>query len=319
MVKRFFYLLILIFSTSSVFAQTDSVAKARYLFMQDSTLKADSATALRAKQVRDSLGMVYIKSPQKVRFNYFIDSLLKKIEVKDAFFLKNHYIINSQPKDYRVGKELAKGNSWVIGVIILLILTFGIINRVFSGEVSLIIKSFYNNRTLNQISKEDNLFTSWPFVFLYLLFGFTIGVFLYIVALKLRIGYIYEGFNLFLILSISVIILFTLKILTTRLLGFIFDVKRLVRDYVAILYLTYFNLAFIFIPITVLIALAPESYTNIFLAAAVVSLIVTFFFQFGRAGLNILSNYKFPIIYLFLYLCALEICPLIILFKALKF
>ncbi len=318
MIKTFFLLTLVLLATAA-FAQIDSLANARNIFVQDSLQKADSALMVKAQKLRDSLGMVYIKAPNKVRFNYFIDSLLNKYKVQDAFFLKGGINGAAKQKDYRVGKEKAKGQSWVIGIIILLILTFGIINRVFSTEVSLIIKSFYNNRTLNQISKEDNLFTSWPFIFLYLLFGFTIGIFLYISALKLRIGYVYEGFNLFIILSVSVITLFTLKILVTRVLGFIFDVKRLVRDYVSVLYLTYFNLAFIFIPITVLIALAPISYSYIFLAAAIVCLAVIFFFQFGRVSLNILSNYKFPLIYLFLYLCALEICPLIILFKALKF
>src|SRR5690606_39519093 len=73
-------------------------------------------------------------------------------------------------------------------------------------------------------------------VFLYLLFGFTIGLFLYLVSTFTQLGGIAEGFNLYLIFSISIMVLFSLKIITLRFIGFLFDVPRLVREYVSILY-----------------------------------------------------------------------------------
>src|SRR5690606_17340354 len=91
--------------------------------------------------------------------------------------------------------------SWVVAVVLGLMLLFGIIRVSYPAEVSIIIQAFFKKRVLSQISKEENLFNSWPFVFLYILFGFTMGLFLYLVNRLTQIGGLVEGFNLYLLFS----------------------------------------------------------------------------------------------------------------------
>ena len=286
----------------------DSAFLARRQFIRDSI-----------KNVQDSLAVVWIKAPDPRRPNRFLDSLLRLYTVKNLDFSAWSSKFPQKINRYDEGKPLPKGETWIIVVVLFLILFFALIKFFFSKELGSIVQSFYSNQILGQINKEDNLFSSWPFVFLYLLFGLIIGLYLYLLGKYLELSYSLDGFELFLLLSALVIVLFTIKIIVLRLLGFLFDIRRMVREYVSILYLSYFNSALIFLPLVIAFSLTPNRYAGIFGYAGIIILVLIFILQFLRAGSNILTNYRFPKVYLIIYLCALEFCPLIILFKALRF
>jgi hypothetical protein len=271
------------------------------------------------KKVQDSVSVVWIKAPDPLRPNRFLDSLLKLYTVEDLNFTGWAAKFLQKTNKYDEGKLMPKGDTWIIGVILFLVLLFALIKFFFSKEISSMMQSFYSNQILAQINKEDNMFSSWPFIFLYLLFGLIMGMYLYLSVKYLQLSYPVDGFELFLLLSSLVIVLFTLKIIALRLLGFLFDIRHYVREYVAILYLSYLNIALIFLPLLIAFSLTPNEYAGIYGYIAIFILVLIFALQFFRAGANILSNYRFPKVYLIIYLCALEFCPLIILFKALRF
>lgn len=337
MVKKLYGILcVLMLSTIFAFAQIDSLiqrsapqspAIKRYTYRLDSAGLArrqayrDSVKAVKdsLKALGDSLSLVWLKSPDPNRPNLFLDSLLKIYTVKNFDFRSWASQFKKKVNRYGEGRPIPKREPWVLIIIILLMLVFGMLKKAFPKQVASIIESFYSNRMLNQISKEGNLFSSWPFLFFYILFGFTIAMFLYLSGKYLLIEYEFDGFDWFLILTGIVIGLFTLKIVVLRLLAFMFDLGKMVKEYTSILYLSYFNAAIVFLPLVVAFSLTPYRYGSIFSHLAIILVAFIFIFQFIRAGTLILSNYQFPKVYLIIYLCALEICPLLILLKALRF
>jgi len=309
----------------SSYVKTDTSYRPRYRFRDSVSLarwqaRKDSIRAVKdsIKAIRDSLNMVWIKPPDPNRPNLFLDSLMDLYRVRDIDLAAWVKKFPNKANRYDMGTQRSKGETWVPAFIMILLLFFAILKNTFSKELGTIIQSFYSNRVLAQISKEDTLFNSWPFIFLYILFGFTIGMFLYLCGKYYQLVYTYGGVQWFFLLSLIVLGLFTFKIIFLRVLGFLFDIQRMVREYVSILYLSYFNAAILFLPLVVAFSLTPFRYAQIYIYLAIVLLCGIFFFQFIRAGANILSNYRFPKTYLFLYLCALEICPLLILIKALR-
>ena len=257
----------------------------------------------------------------------FPDSMLHKHMIMDSIIKANTYgrsnLINrykdyaSVPKSkYRFGKPLPKGQIWVLGVVASLLLLFAIVKVSFTKQLQTIVQSFFSNRVLNNLNKEDNLFTSWPFLLLFVQFGFTIGMFFYLVSQFYHLSFSGSGFQLYLSISVGIVVLYVLKIIILRALGHIFNIQKPVNEYITILYLSYFNLALLFIPLVIAFALAPLKYAPVFIATSFILLGTIFAFQFIRAGVNILSHNRFSKVYLFLYFCALEICPILILIKA---
>lgn len=329
MTKHLFSLILCLLSLGA-FAQQDSVQNEiqvrkplTYWQRLDSIKLADKLERIRIadsiKLVQDSLQMQWIKLPDPDRPNLFLDSLKEVYTVKNGDFFAWHSQFKKISNLTENGVPKRSRDSWVLAVIASLMLFLAIIRVSYPNEVLSMVQGFYNNRVLSQINKEDNLFNSWPFIFLYLLFGFTIGLFLYLVSKYTQLGGVTEGFNLYLVFSISILILFTLKILTIRIIGFLFDLPKLVREYVSILYLSYFNTAILFLPLVLIMALQPKTSAPIYVVIAVLLLVTIFFIQFMRAGASIFKTHSLSKFYLILYLCTLEIGPILILIKVLGF
>jgi len=293
----------------------DSASLARWRIKKDSLQNVKDSL----KALGDSLSMVWIKRPDPNRPNQFIDSLVELYSVKNLNFQDWTQRFPKKVERYDRGKPRANGELWVIAFVFTLLFCFALLKNAFSKELLAIIQSFYSNRILGQINKEEKFFKSWPFIFLYLLFGFTIGMVLYQCGKYFQLSYDYSGFNWFLRLSIIVICLFTAKIILLRVLGFLLDAAKIVKEYVSILILSYFNAALLFLPMVIAFCLTPARYAPVYIYLSIILIACIFFFQFLRAATNILSGHRFPIIYLIFYLCALEVCPLLILIKVLRF
>ena len=328
MIKRFLVLILIFFLAKSfVFGQVEGNKKLEEesLFalsnswLDSASIENRSVYPDSTKAIKDSLSMVWIKAPDPNRPNRFRDSLINLYKVENFDFKAWSAKFPKKNSRFEEGTLRPFRESWVILLVLFLVLLYAVVRFFFPTELNSITHAFYSNQVLSKLNKEETLFNSWPFVFLYLLFGLILGLYLYLSANYFGISYRVEGFILFLYLSATVIVLFTLKIIVLKLVGFLFDATRLVRDYVSVLYLSYFNAAILFLPIVIAFSLTSYRFSIIYGYLGVILLLLIFALQFLRAAENILSNYKFPKVYLIIYLCALEFCPLIILFKALGY
>lgn len=331
--KRLLLLFIFIINITISYAQTDSaqitdptISYSQPTFQNSAyfanrAAKRDSVKRAQdsLKAVGDSLSMVWLKPPDPKRPNKFIDSLIDRYEVKDLNFGAWAAKLTKKVERYDIGTPRTKGELWVVGSVFILLFFFALLKNAFSKELAAIMQAFFSNRVLGQINKEEKFFNSWPFVFLYLLFGFTIGMFLYQCGKYFQLSYNYTGFVWFLRLSAVVILLFTAKIIISSILGFLLDLKKIAKEYIAYLILSYFNAALIFFPIVIAFCLTPFRFAPIYIYISLVILAGIFIFQFLRAATNVLSGYRLPKVYLIVYLCALEISPILILIKALRF
>jgi hypothetical protein len=301
------------------FTRPDSVAQRRYYQPPSAaaTLLDSVANALKNRQkfIGDSLAMLYVKQPDSLRANQFLDSMLKTQVYHGYAFLKQPDQVKSL---LREGNTRRTRDQWVIVIIVSLLVYMALLNRAMSKDIKNVLQSFYNNRILSQVSKEDNLLNSWTFLCLFVLFGFTFGLFLYQLTAYYEVFYSISGVQLFGSFALLIIILFAVKLLILRFLGFVFNANRLVGEYISILYLTYFNITFVFLPVSLCFSLLATQYIPYILGLALVLVVVIFVWQYLRSSVNIISSFKFHKFYLFTYLCALEICPILILIKALN-
>jgi hypothetical protein len=314
--------LLLTLLTGNTFAQQDSSG----LKSDDTSLYRGGAhlpfldsvaQAIQAHEqfVSDSLETMYIRPADPLRHNLLMDSLFKKYLYSGSNFLD----VARAPKSLlREGHSRQTRDQWVIVVIIGLLLYTAILNRIMSKDFSSVWQSFYSKRMLSQVSKEDNIINSWTFIGLFLLFGLTFGLFLYLLASYYHVYYrSISGVRLFVWLSLVILILFAVKFVVVKFLGFVFNINKLVSEYLSVLYLTYFNITFVFLPVAVCFSLLPNQLIPYILAIALILIVIIFIWQYLRSSVNIISGIVFHKFYLFVYLCALEICPILILIKAL--
>lgn len=300
-------------------AQPDSIVKKRFYQPPSAAgnLLDSVANALKYRQkfIGDSLSKIYVIRPDSLRNNQFLDSMLKTNVYHGYGFLKQPGQVKSM---LREGSTRRTRDKWVVVIIVSLLVYMALLNRAMSKDIKNVLQSFYNNRILSQVSKEENLLNSWTFLGLFVLFGFTFGLFLYQLTAYYEVFYSISGVQLFGSFALLIIVLFAVKLLVLRFLGFVFKVNRLVGEYISILYLTYFNITFVFLPVSLCFSLLAAQYIPYILVLALVLVVVIFVWQYLRSSVNIISNFRFHKFYLFIYLCALEICPILILIKALN-
>lgn len=285
------------------------------------TLYANSAMPYAdSTQVKavDTLTPNILKKRDSLTNALWLDSLSKGygFEVFSLEKQLNSIYYDVEKVVYQQGNLLPKGDVWILGIIGFLLVLFAVLKNTFAKQLSAVVQSFYSNRALSNLNREDNLVTSWSFLLLFIQFGFTIGMFFYLVAQYRELEQAQGDFTFFVSVSISVILLYLLKIVVLRIIGFVFDVQKPLHQYISILYLSYFNASLLFIPIIIAFALSPTKYGSWYVLLGILALVLIFVFQFIRAAVNILSQYRFPRLYLFLYFCTLEICPILILIKA---
>jgi len=185
------------------------------------------------------------------------------------------------------------------------------------ADVKNVFRSFYSKRTI-QMDKDDRGINAWTFIGLFILFALTFGLFLYQLAAYNSVYYSVSGARLFFALALIIISLFSFKFLILKILGFLFGIESLVTEYITTLYLTYFNIAFVFLPVVLCFSLLAVTLIPYLLGAAFVLIVIIFVWIYLRSSVSIISNFRFHKFYLFVYLCALEICPILILIKVLN-
>ena len=317
--------LFVITACSAVYAQQDSTAtvtdsvkvrRPRYTGPMPFLDSVAHATALRQKQIADSLSSVFVLRPDTAAPSMFVDSILKANVYKG-----NHYLeIGIRTKSAQgYGHSRPSRDGWVLGVIVVLLLFTSALNIASTKDMSNVFQSFYNRRGISQAGKEESPINIWTFIGLFLLFGFTFGIFLYLLTTGYyKVYYTIGGVQLFMTLSMVIISLFATKFLVLKFLGFVFDINKLVSEYITALSLTYFNITFVFLPVALCFSLISEKFIPYLLAVTLLLVVVIFVWQYLRSSVGIISNFRFHKFYLFVYLCALEICPILILIKALN-
>ena len=291
---------------SVVIAPVKKVVKRSYLAL-DTVVAVNTIDTLTPNilKVRDSLtNEVWLSS---IRNGYGFDVF----SLQDLLYTnyKKELVV------YQPGDILPKGEIWILGVLGFLLILFAVLKNAFGKQFSAVVQSFYSNRALSNLNKEDNLVTSWSFLLLFIQFGFTIGMFFYLLSQYKDTSPTKNGFGFFVGISVAVIVLYLLKIVVLRFLGFVFKIQKPLHQYISILYLSYFNASLLFFPVVIAFALSPIQYGYLYAYFGIAAIVFIFISQFVRASVNILSQYRFPKLYLFLYICTLEICPILILIK----
>jgi len=287
---------------------------ARYKPRPADTIATDSAAMALEKRgqfVADSIAMFYFK-PDSLRKNLF----LAKIYENDIF---NPASYNAKHKAVlKMGSRRTPRDPWVIIAIIGLLLYTALLNVFLGKDVRSVLQTFYSKRALSPLDKEGGLIHTWAFIGLFVLFSFASGLVLSQLTVYYHIQRDLTGIPLFISLSVLVGLLFTLKFFLLKFIGFVFDINRYVGQYITILNLTYFNIGFVLLFAAICFSLLQPQFIPFLKFFTVIAISIVFAWQYLRNSVNIISNFRFHKFYLFIYLCALEICPVLILIKALN-
>ncbi len=208
-------------------------------------------------------------------------------------------------------------HTWFFPVILLVLVLYTWLRIFYNKFFSQLIQAFLNTNLTNQIVRDENIMVQSASIILALTFNIVAALFLYLVSIQTgwSLGGIGDGFNRFLFFFVLVSAAYTLKFLILKITGWLFDLDREMATYIFNIFLINNVLGLVLAPITALMAFNPFL-DPVFLARLCLWLIAfAFLYRLFRGLLSGLSVPGTSPLYIFLYLCTLEIAPLLVLIR----
>jgi hypothetical protein len=204
---------------------------------------------------------------------------------------------------------------WITGILMVMYMSFVWIYVSNRKKLNQIIKSFYSGRS-SQSARDEFSIGNRVAVFLSLFFIVTLTVFISHVLP-------YNGFKLYadnmgsmgILTAFLIITIYAIKFLSIRLLGHIFKVQKEAQEYSLLVFLFCNVLGLFMLPLVVCLTFLKQVPPQIFIYSGFAIILILMGIRTLRALILGLSHFRISKLYLFMYLCTLEILPFIILAK----
>jgi hypothetical protein len=238
-------------------------------------------------------------------------------ETKENRYVKSPFVKHELHAKSLKSEERQPGEGWVfvslIGIFVLLLLT----RRLNPKKLVTYLSAIYNRRAQNELFEEENLLSSPFSLILFVAFCLTASLFT-IKAIGLTPTTIlqeYGAFTTFGVFALILLVVYTFKILFIQFVGAVFNIYPVARQYAFNVYLLNNILGLLLIPLVAIAYYSGGPADTWAVYAGIVLFIVFFVLRFLKSLSieGIISPVN--LLYLFLYLCTLEILPLLVAVK----
>jgi hypothetical protein len=206
------------------------------------------------------------------------------------------------------------GTDWLTIILFLAFVILASVSAGFSKYISSLFQSLINYPTAFRMFREKNYSVLHGAFRLEVLFYFVFSIFVFQIFVLSSTNNSFYNITVFGKIFAVVIVYFLAKKLAYHALGSIFIDAADTAEF--LFNMDNFNrgAGIILFPIVALIAYFPSENPLIAVVLGVFTTLV-FYIMLLKRGISILLKKQFPIFYLFLYLCTLEILPLLLIYK----
>ncbi len=218
--------------------------------------------------------------------------------------------------DFRINSVPKAQPDWVLAILVISFILIAWTQVFYPKRIQQVFRAPFSKRFINQLTRDGNLFSERITIAMGLVYLLTFSLFLY-EANDQILGFSFQGITgvaLFGVISIVVVAMLAAKVALVQLLGAIFKTRETTGNYLLNL------LIFALLSGPVLLAsLIFIVYMKSVIAIHIclVIFIILLAFRFLRGFFIGMALTKFSYLFLFVYLCSLEILPLLVLIKIL--
>lgn len=207
------------------------------------------------------------------------------------------------------------GFSWLPAILISTLFIFSWIKLMYYKYVLQVLGATVNYQVSNRLFRERNVLIRNMSLGLNTIFAINTGLLIFYLFKYLNIEPIKANpFVSLSIYSISVLIIYFIKTFFLRVLGFLFMVKEEFAEYIHNINLFNKNTGLLLFPVVILYPYINEHLKPVVLYTGITLFLLMILLRFFR-GFQIIIRKGVSVFYLILYLCAIEILPVLLLIK----
>ena len=224
-------------------------------------------------------------------------------------------VVSVEPKENKTNKKIEfQVGDWIIGVILFSAFVFAWIKMFYNRNYQNIIKSGINYQYAYKLVKEGNSVSYRVNTFLNFVFYMNFAMFIFLTIKLLGYDINIQEWKIYLLIFSLLLIIYTGKSFVFNILGFIFNSKQTVNEYITNIGIYNKILGVFLFPIIIAIPYISLQFKLPLMYIGIITIGISLIFRFLRA-FQIAFKIKLSIFYLILYLCALEILPILIIGK----
>ena len=213
----------------------------------------------------------------------------------------------------RFNEPFLKNNNSFLILILISVIIIGLVRLHWKDYLITVFHSIFYPASERKIS-EDNASNTYPSFILNFLFFYNSSIFIYEVFKLKDLSFLNFDLLLVPIFFVTLIIIFSVKNLFFYFLGNIFEIIPQIKSYIKNVTILGQIFATIIMPVICVIPFLTESAQNYLINIGVGAFIIIYILQIVK-GLKIILKEIFSLYYIILYLCALEILPLLLIIK----
>jgi hypothetical protein len=194
---------------------------------------------------------------------------------------------------------------------------FALIRIFFTKYLDNLLTLFFRMSLRQQQIREQVLQTPLPSLLLNILFIVSAGLYACFLLHYSRIG---EGVRFWVIYFYCMVLLgsiYFMKFLVLKFVGWVFSISRATDIYIFVVFLVNKMMGIFLLPFLILITFSSADVREIFITISLAMVFVLWTYRALAAYRPVRNEIKLTPVYFFLYLCAFEIAPLLLIYKVL--
>ncbi len=194
---------------------------------------------------------------------------------------------------------------------------FAIVRLFFAKYLGNLMTLFFRASMRQQQLREQVLQSPFPSLLLNLLFIVSGGLYAAFMLRDRHYGDPDRFWFHFLYCAAGLTILYLLKFLLLKVTGWIFNISRAVDTYLFVVFMTNKIIGIFLLPFLVVISFSGAVITEIAITLSIIMICLFYVYRFIASYNTLHKEIKISGLHYFLYLCAFEIAPLLLIYKVL--
>ena len=194
---------------------------------------------------------------------------------------------------------------------------FALIRVFFEKYFNNLMTLFFRVSLRQQQIREQVLQTPLPSLLLNILFIISAGLYACFLLHYSQIGAGIRFWVLYLYCMLLLGVVYLIKFLVLKFIGWVFSISRATDIYVFIVFLVNKMLGIFLLPFLIIITFSSPGIREIFITISLAMVFVLWSYRVLAAYRPVRNEIKLTPFYFFLYLCAFEIAPLLLIYKVL--
>jgi Domain of unknown function (DUF4271) len=206
---------------------------------------------------------------------------------------------------------------WMFYLFCGLLFALAFLRIVFNKYFNDLFRVFFNTSIRQRQIRDQLQQAPLPSLLFNIFFAFSGGIFIFFLLRHYKANI---DLNKWLLIGVCIVGLGALylgKHLLLKLIGWVFGWEKGVETYLFIVFLVNKIIGILLLPFIVLLAFSPPTVQGIIVTISIIGLLVVFIYRFVRAYSSIRNELRISQLHFFLYVCAFEVVPLLLIYRLL--